>query len=217
MARSTRPGLAGGSTSAGDVGRTPSLAAWAVWGLLGVSATVGGQEAERLRPEPARLREVVETLASPEFGGRSGAGGRRRRRISSTDSDSSGSKPCSAANTPSPSPARSRARGSAATSGRCSAAPTRSSATSGSSSAAHFDHLGVRGGKLYPGADDNASGVAMMLEVGPLPHRGTVASETQHHVHRLRPRGGRPLRLSLLRRASRRSRSTASPCSSRPT
>ena len=30
--------------------------------------------------------------------------------------------------------------------------------------AAHFDHLGIRGGKLYPGADDNASGVAMMLE-----------------------------------------------------
>ncbi len=30
---------------------------------------------------------------------------------------------------------------------------------------AHFDHLGVRGGTLYPGADDNASGVAMMLEV----------------------------------------------------
>jgi hypothetical protein len=31
--------------------------------------------------------------------------------------------------------------------------------------AAHFDHLGIRGGQLYPGADDNASGVAMMLEV----------------------------------------------------
>ena len=30
---------------------------------------------------------------------------------------------------------------------------------------AHYDHLGVRAGKLYPGADDNASGVAMMLEV----------------------------------------------------
>jgi hypothetical protein len=28
---------------------------------------------------------------------------------------------------------------------------------------AHFDHLGVRGGELYPGADDNASGVAAML------------------------------------------------------
>ena len=31
--------------------------------------------------------------------------------------------------------------------------------------AAHFDHLGVRGEVLYPGADDNASGVAMLLEV----------------------------------------------------
>ena len=30
---------------------------------------------------------------------------------------------------------------------------------------AHFDHLGKRNGVLYPGADDNASGVAMLLEV----------------------------------------------------
>jgi Peptidase family M28 len=30
---------------------------------------------------------------------------------------------------------------------------------------AHYDHLGRRGDVLYPGADDNASGVAMMLEV----------------------------------------------------
>jgi hypothetical protein len=30
---------------------------------------------------------------------------------------------------------------------------------------AHFDHLGKRGNLLYPGADDNASGVAMLLEV----------------------------------------------------
>ncbi len=30
---------------------------------------------------------------------------------------------------------------------------------------AHFDHLGIRDGVLYPGADDNASGVAMLLEV----------------------------------------------------
>jgi hypothetical protein len=31
--------------------------------------------------------------------------------------------------------------------------------------AAHFDHLGVRGEVVHPGADDNASGVAMLLEV----------------------------------------------------
>lgn len=31
--------------------------------------------------------------------------------------------------------------------------------------AAHYDHLGVIGGVLYPGADDNASGVAILLAV----------------------------------------------------
>src|SRR5207253_28158 len=30
---------------------------------------------------------------------------------------------------------------------------------------AHFDHLGQAGETIYPGADDNASGVAMLLEV----------------------------------------------------
>jgi hypothetical protein len=29
---------------------------------------------------------------------------------------------------------------------------------------AHYDHLGVRDGRLFPGADDNASGVAALLE-----------------------------------------------------
>ena len=30
---------------------------------------------------------------------------------------------------------------------------------------AHYDHLGIRDGQVYPGADDNASGVAAMLAV----------------------------------------------------
>ncbi|MCA8997492.1 MAG: M28 family peptidase [Planctomycetaceae bacterium] len=30
---------------------------------------------------------------------------------------------------------------------------------------AHYDHLGVIRGRIYPGADDNASGVSMLLEV----------------------------------------------------
>jgi hypothetical protein len=29
---------------------------------------------------------------------------------------------------------------------------------------AHYDHLGAHGGQLYPGADDNASGIATLLE-----------------------------------------------------
>src|SRR5207244_10869459 len=31
--------------------------------------------------------------------------------------------------------------------------------------AAHHDHVGVKDGVLYPGADDNASGVAALLEI----------------------------------------------------
>jgi hypothetical protein len=30
---------------------------------------------------------------------------------------------------------------------------------------AHYDHLGISNGQIYPGADDNASGVAVMLEI----------------------------------------------------
>lgn len=30
---------------------------------------------------------------------------------------------------------------------------------------AHYDHLGTRQGKMYPGADDNATGVALVLEI----------------------------------------------------
>jgi hypothetical protein len=30
---------------------------------------------------------------------------------------------------------------------------------------AHYDHLGVRDGQIYPGADDDASGVAVVLEI----------------------------------------------------
>ena len=30
---------------------------------------------------------------------------------------------------------------------------------------AHYDHLGTRGGSIYPGADDNASGTAALLEI----------------------------------------------------
>jgi Zn-dependent M28 family amino/carboxypeptidase len=47
---------------------------------------------------------------------------------------------------------------------------------------AHYDHLGVRDGQLYPGADDNASGTAAMLELAaqctaaPLRHDLVIAA-----------------------------------------
>jgi len=49
----------------------------------------------------------------------------------------------------------------------------------------HYDHLGVRNGVLYPGADDNASGVAMMLEVARSLVEGKVKPRRSGHVHRV--------------------------------
>jgi hypothetical protein len=43
---------------------------------------------------------------------------------------------------------------------------------------AHYDHLGVRGGIVYPGADDNASGVAVLLAAA----RVITASGLRHPV-----------------------------------
>ena len=47
---------------------------------------------------------------------------------------------------------------------------------------AHYDHVGIRDGVLYPGADDNASGVAALLSIArylhahPLSHRVVFAA-----------------------------------------
>jgi Zn-dependent M28 family amino/carboxypeptidase len=43
---------------------------------------------------------------------------------------------------------------------------------------AHYDHLGVRDGEVFNGADDNASGVAALLEIG----RQLVATPLEHTV-----------------------------------
>ena len=43
---------------------------------------------------------------------------------------------------------------------------------------AHYDHLGVRGGKLYPGANDDASGTAAVLEMARLLQAGARPKRT---------------------------------------
>lgn len=43
---------------------------------------------------------------------------------------------------------------------------------------AHYDHLGIRDGEVFNGADDNASGVAALLEIG----RQLVATPLEHTV-----------------------------------
>ena len=48
---------------------------------------------------------------------------------------------------------------------------------------AHFDHIGSHGEKYYPGADDNSSGVAAMLEVAKaLGKRYVEKNDLEHNV-----------------------------------
>jgi Zn-dependent M28 family amino/carboxypeptidase len=45
---------------------------------------------------------------------------------------------------------------------------------------AHYDHLGVRGGQIYNGADDNASGVAVLLQLAA--HYAGAAARPEHSM-----------------------------------
>jgi hypothetical protein len=107
---------------------------------------------------------VVRKLASPELEGRRGEGGRKTASYLIEEFRRLGLEPLFAGQfvqeIPSGEPGRIQGRNVGA-------------ALRGSDPAlrdqwvilaAHYDHLGVRDGVLYPGADDNATGVAMMLE-----------------------------------------------------
>jgi hypothetical protein len=152
--------------------RAPRRFAWWLVAAIALGLTDGTSAkaqdagaAAGLRPEQSRLREVVELLASPEFAGRSGPGGEKTvaylidqfRRLGlpglfngEFTQDIPGNEPGT------------RIGRNVGTMLRGSDPVLRDQWVI---VAAHYDHLGVRGGKLYPGADDNASGVAMMLEV----------------------------------------------------
>jgi hypothetical protein len=117
------------------------------------------------QPDEPRLRAVVKDLTAPEFGGRSGAGGAKAAaylvdRFRSLkleplfDGDFLQAIPGKEPGSIIGHNVGARLHGSdPVLKDQCVIL------------AAHFDHLGVRKGRLYPGADDNASGVAMMLEV----------------------------------------------------
>ncbi len=133
--------------------------------LLGSPLVAFGQEAIAPQPEQARLSAVVETLASPEFGGRSGPGGDKAASYLVDRFRRLGLEGLFGGEYTQAIPGKEPGT----TIGRNVGARLRGSDPKLRDQwiilAAHFDHLGIRGGKLYPGADDNASGVAMMLEV----------------------------------------------------
>jgi hypothetical protein len=116
-------------------------------------------------PDPERLKAHVERLASPEFGGRRGVGARKAETYVTDHLRALGLEPLFddqfTQDVPGTEPGQ--------VVGRNVGARLRGSEPAGRDEwillSAHYDHLGIRDGQLYPGADDNASGVAMLLEV----------------------------------------------------
>ncbi len=124
------------------------------------------------QPDAARLRGIVERLASPDFGGRSGAAAQKSVEFLTAQFRELELAPLFGGKfiqtIPGKDPGTIQGRNVGALL-RGSDARLRDEWII---VAAHFDHLGVRRGVLYPGADDNASGVAMMLEVARCVARG---------------------------------------------
>ncbi|MFI5459300.1 MAG: M28 family metallopeptidase [Isosphaerales bacterium] len=125
----------------------------------------GARAQESAQPDRARLRQVVELLASREFGGRSGAGGEKTAAYLTEQFRGLKLEPLFDKEYVQPIPGKEPGT----VGGRNVGARLRGRDPALRDQwvivSAHFDHLGVRRGRLYPGADDNASGVAMMLEV----------------------------------------------------
>jgi hypothetical protein len=136
------------------------------------------------RISAAELMHVVTELASPRYEGRrSGtAGGRRARAFVRTAFAEIGLDPAGTSGFEQPfrlarSPQAAHTAANLIGGIKGTAATSRTIVIT-----AHYDHLGVRNGVVYPGADDNASGIAALLAIAryikahPLRHPVVVAA-----------------------------------------
>ena len=123
------------------------------------------QQAPNPAPHAQRLRRIVNDLTAPEFAGRSGAGGRKAAAYLVDQFRSLKLEPLFSGDFQQVIPGKEPGSviGHNVGASLPGSDPVRKNEWV--ILAAHFDHLGVRNGRFYPGADDNASGVAMMLEV----------------------------------------------------
>lgn len=137
----------------------------AVLAALTVLALGGITTADIPQPEMGRYRAHVATLASREFAGRRGHDAQKAGRYVLDEFRRLGLRPGFG---------ESYTQDIPDASGRGIIGRNVAARLEGSDPAlkaewivvgAHFDHLGRGGGGYYPGADDNATGVAMLLEV----------------------------------------------------
>jgi hypothetical protein len=133
--------------------------------VLAASAFATSAVADELQPESSRLRTHVERLASAEFQGRRGAGAVKAAEYVVAEFRKLGLEPLFDGSFEQTVPGKD----GGPPIGRNVGAKLPGSDPALSPEvvilAAHFDHLGARGDVIYPGADDNATGVGMMLEV----------------------------------------------------
>ncbi len=133
------------------------------------SRPVTQTRAAALRIDSVRLMEVVTMLSDPKFEGRAAGspGGLAARAWLLERMKSIGLQPVSGSYVFPFTFTRMRVSGrvdgaGANVVGQCLGRDTKAPVFVVSS---HYDHLGVRDGVVYPGADDNASGVAVMLAI----------------------------------------------------
>lgn len=116
-------------------------------------------------PQLERLKQHVETLASPEFGGRRGAGARKAEAYIAGKLRALGLEPLFEGRFTQDIPGPEEGTVIGRNVGAVLRGGDPELADEFVLLSAHYDHLGSPGGVLYPGADDNASGIAMLLEV----------------------------------------------------
>jgi Peptidase family M28 len=133
--------------------------------LLAVAVLSGRSSASDPQPELARLKRHVETLASREFGGRSGEVAEKSRRYLIEAFNELRLEPLFDRSFYQDIPGREPGQLIGRNVGAKIVGSDPKLRDEWVIVAAHFDHLGTREGVVYPGADDNASSVAMMLEV----------------------------------------------------
>lgn len=152
------------------------------WALMALSLAVSAQAQadDGPAPEQERLKQIVATLASPGFEGRAGKGGVKAAEFLVQEFKSLKLAPLFGGDFFQAVPGLNADSPGGRNVGAVLRGQDPTLRDQWVVLAAHFDHLGVRRGRLYPGADDNASGVAMMLEVarsiakGPPPKRSIM-------------------------------------------
>jgi hypothetical protein len=116
-------------------------------------------------PELSRLKEHVETLASPAFAGRRDEGAAKTRLFLIEQFRNLGLRPLFGDSFTQDVTGKGPEDVLGVNVGAKIVGTDPSLAEKWVILGAHYDHLGLRGDVIYPGADDNATGVAMMLEV----------------------------------------------------